>query len=268
MPCSVPHVATRHAPLLTSPHRLPVTGAVCACPPCIALQWGDCEMVAVFGKVKKQKAPRAAGETAELRQMESLEVWAASLKAKQLAAAGRDRSRGSTDWRCSRGRRTRWPRTRSSTQTPSAWAISWSRRSGSGSSNASARARPTPATSSFSCCSGSPAAPHQLCLYCAGRGPRGVDHAFPRVPLERAHTLVLRGDWLRLPLLLQSRLRDFSLLLFHPLTHRSPRPRSETPLPSALLSLLLSPLCVTPLSSRHNLAPRVYRAPLSQGFLL
>ena len=42
-------------------------------------------MVAVFGKVKKQKAPRAAGETAELRQMESLEVWAASLKAKQLA---------------------------------------------------------------------------------------------------------------------------------------------------------------------------------------
>mmetsp|Transcript_33525 Transcript_33525/g.110852 ORF Transcript_33525/g.110852 Transcript_33525/m.110852 type:complete len:140 (-) Transcript_33525:144-563(-) len=46
-------------------------------------------MVAVFGRVKKQKAPRAAGETAELRQMESLEVWAASLKAKQLAAAGR-----------------------------------------------------------------------------------------------------------------------------------------------------------------------------------
>ena len=48
---------------------------------------GDCEMVAVFGQVKKQKAPRAAGETAELWhwQMESLEVWAASLKSKQLA---------------------------------------------------------------------------------------------------------------------------------------------------------------------------------------
>ena len=30
---------------------------------------------------------------------------------------------------------------------------------------------------------------------------------------------------------------SFSLLLFHPLTHRSPRPRSETPLPSALLTL-------------------------------
>jgi len=48
-------------------------------------------MVAVFGRVKKQKAPRAAGETAELRQMESLEVWAASLKAKQLAAVRADR---------------------------------------------------------------------------------------------------------------------------------------------------------------------------------
>ena len=58
---------------------------------------------------------------------------------------------------------------------------------------------------------------------------------------------------------------SFSPLLFHPLTHRSPRPRSETPLPSALLSLLLSPLCVTPPSSRHNLAPGVYRAPLAQG---
>ena len=80
----LPHVTRPSSP----PHRLPVTGPR-ACPPCIALQWGDCEMVAVFGKVKKQKAPRAAGETAELRQMESLEVWAASLKAKQLAAAGR-----------------------------------------------------------------------------------------------------------------------------------------------------------------------------------
>mmetsp|Transcript_19280 Transcript_19280/g.56567 ORF Transcript_19280/g.56567 Transcript_19280/m.56567 type:complete len:221 (-) Transcript_19280:97-759(-) len=58
VPCSVPHVATRHAPLLTSPHRLPVTSAVCACPPCIALQWGDSEMVAVFGKVKKSRRRR------------------------------------------------------------------------------------------------------------------------------------------------------------------------------------------------------------------
>ncbi|EOD31043.1 hypothetical protein EMIHUDRAFT_203121 [Emiliania huxleyi CCMP1516] len=70
---------------------LTTRGIPCACPPCIALLWGDCEMVAVFGRVKKQKAPRAAGETAELRQMESLEVWAASLKAKQLSAVRADR---------------------------------------------------------------------------------------------------------------------------------------------------------------------------------
>ena len=45
-------------------------------------------------------------------------------------------------------------------------------------------------------------------------------------------------------------LSSFSLLLSLPLIHRSPRPRSETPLSSAdlLLSLLLSPFCVTPLS--------------------
>ena len=70
-------------------------------------------------------------------------------------------------------------------------------------------------------------------------------------------------------------LSSFSLLLSLPLTHRSPRPRSETPLSSAdlLLSLLLSPFCVTPLSSprileRENvsiLVPRVYRAFLAQG---
>ena len=65
VPCRVvcrmlPHVTRPSSP----PHRLPVTGPR-ACPPCIALQWGDCEMVAVFGKVKKQKAPRAASEAAE-----------------------------------------------------------------------------------------------------------------------------------------------------------------------------------------------------------
>ena len=53
-------------------------------------------------------------------------------------------------------------------------------------------------------------------------------------------------------------LSSFSLLLSFPLTHRSPRPRSETPLSSAdlLLSLLLSPCCVTPLSSPRILVPR------------
>ena len=37
-------------------------------------------------KVKSVKAPRAKGETAALKQMESLEAWAASLKSKQLVA--------------------------------------------------------------------------------------------------------------------------------------------------------------------------------------
>jgi len=54
---------------------------------------------------------------------------------------------------------------------------------------------------------------------------------------------------------------SFSLLLLHPLTHRSPRPRSETADAAAVCrslhpcsrSLLLSPLCVTPPSSRHIL---------------
>ena len=49
------------------------------------------------------------------------------------------------------------------------------------------------------------------------------------------------------------------------LTHRSPRPRSETPPPPAdpLLSRLPSPLGVTPVSSQRILAPRVYRASAS-----
>ena len=93
VPCRVvcrmlPHVTRPPHPHMAPRHR---RGIPSACPPCIALQWGDCEMVAVFGKVKKQKAPRAAGETADLWQMESLEVWAASLKAKQLAAGRADR---------------------------------------------------------------------------------------------------------------------------------------------------------------------------------
>ena len=88
-------------------------------------------MVAVFGKVKKQKAPRAAGETAELRQMESLEVWAASLKAKQLADR-RERSREGLYWLAVlKGKaHTLAEDTVVNTPTPSPRAISWSRRSG------------------------------------------------------------------------------------------------------------------------------------------
>ena len=52
-------------------------------------------------KVKSVKAPRAAGETAGLRQMDSLQVWAASLKSKQLVAVrvvARERSIEGVYW--------------------------------------------------------------------------------------------------------------------------------------------------------------------------
>ena len=54
-----------------------------------------------------------------------------------------------------------------------------------------------------------------------------------------------------------------------PLSRRSPLPRSATAPPPAdpLLSLLLSPFVAALPSSRHILAPRVYRALLAQGRL-
>ena len=47
--------------------------------------------------MKPFKAPRAAGETAGLKLMESLELWAASLKAKQLVAVRVDPSEQSIE---------------------------------------------------------------------------------------------------------------------------------------------------------------------------
>merc|ERR1712086_1144873 len=60
-------------------------------------------------------------------------------------------------------------------------------------------------------------------------------------------------------------LSSFSLLSLLPLSRRSPLPRPATAPPPAapLLSLLGAALP----SSRHILAPRVYRAPLAQGRL-
>ena len=77
--------------------------------------------------------------------MESLEVWAASLKAKQLAAAGRaDRREQSLEglyWLAVlKGKAyTLAEDTVVNTPTPSPRAISWSRRSGSGSSTTRVR---------------------------------------------------------------------------------------------------------------------------------
>ena len=71
----------------TTDGPLEVRGVPCACPPCTQLRFEECEMSALHHcKVKRVKAPRAAGETAALKQIESLEAWAASLKSKQLVA--------------------------------------------------------------------------------------------------------------------------------------------------------------------------------------
>ena len=67
--------------------KLEVRGVPCACLACTELRFGDCEMTDLLAcTVKHVKAPRAAGETARLRLMDSLEEWAASLKPKQLVA--------------------------------------------------------------------------------------------------------------------------------------------------------------------------------------
>lgn len=81
--CRDPEVAQKEG-------RLTGRGTPCACSACISLNWSQCEMMGVFGKVKLVKTPRSAGETANLRQMESLEAWAASLKANQLVAVRAD----------------------------------------------------------------------------------------------------------------------------------------------------------------------------------
>lgn len=74
----------------------------CACSPCTQLRFNDCEIKELLDcKVQSVKAPRAAGETAGLRQMDSLQAWAASLKSKQLVAVrvvARERSIEGVYW--------------------------------------------------------------------------------------------------------------------------------------------------------------------------
>ena len=65
---------------------LTARGNVCACKPCTAGNFADCEMVGLFGAVRHVKAPRESNATSSLRQLESLQLWAASCKKGQLAA--------------------------------------------------------------------------------------------------------------------------------------------------------------------------------------
>lgn len=77
----------RDANEATKNGRLEARAVPSACPPCTQLRFKDCEMSELLAcKVKAVKAPRADTETAGLRQMESLHLWAASLKKKQLVA--------------------------------------------------------------------------------------------------------------------------------------------------------------------------------------
>jgi hypothetical protein len=65
---------------------LTVRGNVCACNPCTAGIFDDCEMKALIGPVRRVKAPREQNATSSLRQVDSLQQWAASLKKGQLVA--------------------------------------------------------------------------------------------------------------------------------------------------------------------------------------
>jgi len=66
--------------------RLMVAAVPCACKACTDPSFGNCEMKALFSQrdAKVVKTPRASTDTANLRQMDSLAEFAASLKSKQL----------------------------------------------------------------------------------------------------------------------------------------------------------------------------------------
>ena len=65
---------------------LTVRGNVCACTECTAGNFDNCEMTALLGKVRRVKVPREQNATAALRQVDTLQLWAASMKKGQLAA--------------------------------------------------------------------------------------------------------------------------------------------------------------------------------------
>ena len=63
-----------------------VRGNVCACIACIAGNFDDCEMIALIGKVRRVKVEREKNATAGLRQVQSLQQFAATLKKGLLSA--------------------------------------------------------------------------------------------------------------------------------------------------------------------------------------
>ena len=69
---------------------LTVRGNPCICTECKAKRFETCLMKHIIGPVRRVKVPREANATSQLRQLESLHVWAASLHAKQLVAMRAD----------------------------------------------------------------------------------------------------------------------------------------------------------------------------------
>jgi hypothetical protein len=61
-----------------------VRGNVCACKECTAGNYDACEMKEVFGRVRRVRVPREKNQTSGLRQVESLQLWAAACKKGQL----------------------------------------------------------------------------------------------------------------------------------------------------------------------------------------
>ena len=66
----------------------PITarGNVCACLQCTAGNFNSCEMKALFGEVRRVRVPREKNQTSGMRQLASLQLWAAACKKGQLAA--------------------------------------------------------------------------------------------------------------------------------------------------------------------------------------
>ena len=80
---------------------LTVRGNPCACVECTAGRFDSCLMKSVISVVRRVKAPRETNATSQLRQIECLHTFAATLKAKQLAAVragGEERSLEGLYW--------------------------------------------------------------------------------------------------------------------------------------------------------------------------